>query len=109
MKTIILILAFSNIAFTQNSKSTNSVNKVLDNLHLFAAEANAKKYINLFANDAVFFGTDISERWPIVEFRKYAIDRMSSGKGWTYFMKVWIHQGKGAYIFMPSCMNSMKK
>ena len=87
MKTIILILAFSNIAFTQNSKSTNSVNKVLDNLHLFAAEANAKKYINLFADDAVFFGTDISERWPIVEFRKYAIDRMSSGKGWTYFMK----------------------
>ena len=23
-----------------------------------------KKYIDLFADDAVFFGTDISERWP---------------------------------------------
>jgi len=87
MKKIILLLAFSNIAFTQNIKSTKDVEQVLDNLHLYAAEANTKKYIDLFADDAVFFGTDISERWPKVEFSKYATDRMSSGTGWTYFMK----------------------
>ncbi len=87
MKKIILILAFTNIAFTQNIKSTNTVEQVLDNLHLYAAEANAKKYIDLFADGAVFFGTDISERWPKVEFSNYATDRMSSGTGWTYFMK----------------------
>ncbi len=31
-------------------------------------------YIDLFANDAVFFGTDISERWPKVEFNEYATE-----------------------------------
>ena len=74
MKKIILLLAFSNIAFTQNIKSTKDVEKVLDKLHLYAAEANAKKYIDLFADDAVFFGTDISERWPKVECNEYATE-----------------------------------
>ena len=46
MKKIILLLAFSNIAFTQNIKSTKDVEKVLDKLHLYAAEANAKKYFS---------------------------------------------------------------
>ena len=41
MKKIILLLAFSNIAFTQNIKSNKDVEKVLDKLHLYAAEANA--------------------------------------------------------------------
>ncbi len=57
MKKIMVLLIFSNIAFTQNIKSTKDVEKVLDKLHLYAAEANAKKYIDLFADDAVFFGT----------------------------------------------------
>ena len=31
-------------------------------------------YIDLFANDAVFFGMDISERWSKVEFNEYATE-----------------------------------
>ena len=54
MKKIIVLLAFSNIAFTQNIKSTKDVEKVLDKLHLYAAEANAKKYIDLLITNCKF-------------------------------------------------------
>ncbi len=57
---------------------------VLDALHQAASKANGKRYFALFADDAVFFGTDVSERWPIDEFRRYAMARFDEGTGWTY-------------------------
>ena len=87
MRKIILLLTLINLLFSQKVNSLVKVESVLNNLHLYASEANSEKYIDLFANDAVFFGTDISERWNKNEFDKYATDRMSTGTGWTYFMK----------------------
>ena len=43
-----------------------------------------KKYINLFSEDAIFFGTDISERWSKNEFKLYVRSRFDTGTGWTY-------------------------
>tara|TARA_B110000483_G_scaffold211308_1_gene258968 strand:+ start:254 stop:532 length:279 start_codon:yes stop_codon:yes gene_type:complete len=45
---------------------------VLDQLHLAAAEADGDVYFNLFADDAVFLGTDATERWPIAAFKAFA-------------------------------------
>ncbi len=87
MKKFILLSFFITFTFSQNIGNTDAVENVLDNLHLYAAEAKAEKYIDLFADDAVFFGTDISERWTKSEFEEYASKRMATGKGWTYFMK----------------------
>ena len=60
------------------------INKVLDNLHKYASEANGEKYFQLFNNQAVFHGTDLNERWSIDEFKKYAQNRFDTGTGWTY-------------------------
>jgi|TARA_B100000929_G_scaffold287560_1_gene274459 hypothetical protein len=60
------------------------INKVLDNLHKYASEANGKKYFQLFNDQAVFHGTDLNERWSIDEFKKYAQNRFDTGTGWTY-------------------------
>jgi len=87
MKKIILFLSLMTLLFSQKDNPQTNVEAVLDNLHQYASEANSVKYINLFATDAVFFGTDISERWNKNEFDNYATDRMSSGTGWTYHMK----------------------
>jgi|TARA_Y100000310_G_scaffold330914_1_gene403518 hypothetical protein len=81
------MIFLSTITFSQNIGNADAVENVLDNLHLYAAEAKAKKYMALFSEDAVFFGTDISERWAKQAFDEYATKRMATGTGWTYFMK----------------------
>ena len=40
--------------------------------------------INLFAEDAVFLGTDASERWTKKQFQAYARPHFQKGQGWNY-------------------------
>ena len=60
------------------------INNTLDSLHYFASKADQKNYIDLFSKNAVFFGTDIEERWPINLFNSYVKSRFDTGTGWTY-------------------------
>ena len=77
MKLIIIILLIIN-----NDKVY--INKVLDDLHLFASQAKGKEYFKLFDDDAIFFGTDANERWTKLKFQEYAMERFKTGSGWTY-------------------------
>ena len=82
---ILLTLFIINItALKAQDQDRKAVTSTLDALHLYAHEADGKKYFSLFSDDAVFMGTDDTERWPIAEFKFYANDRFNSGKGWTY-------------------------
>ena len=64
-----------------------AVEAVLDDLHRLASEADFDAYFELFAEDAVFMGTDATERWSIPDFRGYAIPADGSPpRGWTYHM-----------------------
>ena len=56
----------------------------LDKLHKYASEAKGKEYFDLFMDDGVFIGTDLTERWPIPAFKAYAMKRFNTGVGWTY-------------------------
>ena len=77
MKLIIIIFLIIN-----NDKVY--INKVLDDLHLFASQAKGKEYFKLFDDDAIFFGTDANERWTKLKFEEYAMERFKTGSGWTY-------------------------
>ena len=68
-----------------NINDKKEINKVLDDLHYYASKADGKNYFNLFDEEAVFFGTDSKERWPIAEFKVYTTKRFSDGTGWTYY------------------------
>jgi ketosteroid isomerase-like protein len=57
---------------------------VLDDLHLAAAEADGPRYFAHYTDDAVFIGTDASERWPMVDFRAFAAPYFERGEAWTY-------------------------
>lgn len=59
------------------------VNAVVDAWHLAAEKADEERYFSFFTDDAVFLGTDASERWPVAEFRKYTHDRFQQGTAWT--------------------------
>lgn len=64
-----------------------AVGRVLDDLHEFASRADEARYFALFAPDAVFLGTDATERWSLQQFRDYAHPIFSQGRGWTYASK----------------------
>jgi len=57
---------------------------VLDGLHRAAAEADFDAYFGLYAREAVFLGTDATERWTRAEFEAYARPHFEAGRGWSY-------------------------
>lgn len=59
-----------------------AVDSVLSDFHRLASEADFDAYFALMAPDAVFIGTDATERWSVDEFRSYA----EPTSGWTYDM-----------------------
>lgn len=63
---------------------TREVASVLDGLHDAAAKADEERYFAIFTPDAVFLGTDISERWTYAQFRAWAKPYFQQGQGWAY-------------------------
>ncbi len=82
--TVMLVIT----SITASAKSTEDtrverqqINQTLDALHRHASTADWNEYFNLYSDDAIFIGTDVTERWDIITFRKYAI---KAKNGWTY-------------------------
>jgi ketosteroid isomerase-like protein len=67
-----------------DEKAVAAIDKLLDAFHDAASEADGAFYFSLFAEDAVFIGTDAAERWTVDEFRAFAEPYFSEGRGWTY-------------------------
>src|SRR6476469_2982164 len=68
----------------QASSPVKAINVTLDQLHDAASKADGKRYFNLFTDDAIYIGTDATERWTIKEFRAFADPYFAKGTGWTY-------------------------
>ena len=60
------------------------VSLTLDSFHAAAARADQPGYLGLLTGDAVFLGTDASERWQGQAFRDFVASHYSKGNGWTY-------------------------
>lgn len=57
---------------------------VIDRMHLAASQADGPTYFATYTEDARFIGTDATERWPLVDFKAYALPYFAQGRGWTY-------------------------
>lgn len=60
------------------------INVLLDGLHEDAHIGDFKSYFNRYSTNAIFLGTDKTERWTIDEFKIYAKPAFEDGHGWTY-------------------------
>jgi hypothetical protein len=56
----------------------------LDDFHDAAARADEERYFGHFAPQAVFLGTDATERWDVPAFRAYAHPHFAKGKAWSF-------------------------
>lgn len=81
--TLVLLLSPA-AALAQPADPVPAINAVLDALHDAAARHDGPRYFALYADDAVYIGTDAAERWTLAEFKAFAEPYFAQGKGWTY-------------------------
>ncbi len=58
--------------------------RLLDRFHLAAANAQFADYFSCLSGDAIFLGTDATERWTVEQFKAFAKPLFDKGTGWTY-------------------------
>ncbi|MDF1701139.1 MAG: nuclear transport factor 2 family protein [Planctomycetota bacterium] len=61
-----------------------AIDAVLEAFHAAAAAADGAAYFDQMTPDAVFLGTDATERWPREDFEAFARPYFAKGKGWRY-------------------------
>jgi hypothetical protein len=83
-KTEILVVLSFFIIVNTNADDKRHVNELLDGLHYDAHKGNFDSYFDRYSSDAIFLGTDKTERWTIEKFKNYAKPAFADGHGWTY-------------------------
>lgn len=63
---------------------TKEVAALLDSLNSAAARADYATYFSYYADDAVFMGTDATERWNKEEFMQWSKPYFDRGKAWSF-------------------------
>ena len=64
--------------------SKENINKVLEDWHSAASQANFEEYFGLMSGDGIFIGTDATENWQNKEFREFAKPYFDKGKAWSF-------------------------
>ena len=69
---------------TDTSKEEIQINAMLDSFNRAAAKADFTTYFNFYADDAVFTGTDATERWVKKDFMVWAKPIFDKGSAWNF-------------------------
>ena len=69
---------------TERTPEGRAVDGILTAFHEAASKADSALYFSLLADDAVYIGTDASERWTVEDFKAFAEPYFAKGRGWTY-------------------------
>ena len=84
MKNILITSLVMLSAFIKADEQRGAIDALIDGLHQDAHEANFQTYFDRYSVDAIFLGTDKTERWTVGEFKAYAKPAFADGHGWTY-------------------------
>lgn len=66
------------------AKEKTEISNMLDSFNRAAANANYQAYFNFYTDDAVFTGTDPTERWNKNEYMVWAKPFFDKGKAWNF-------------------------
>lgn len=82
--------------------------ETLDALHRAAATADEDVYFDLFTDDAIFLGTDATERWTVAQFRDYAWEYFTTRESaWVYEpVERWLREADGVMLFEERLVNA---
>jgi ketosteroid isomerase-like protein len=65
-------------------KDTTAIHAFIDQWHQAATDANASIFFRSMADNAIYIGTDASERWTKAEFVQFAKPYFDKGKAWDF-------------------------
>lgn len=85
MKNRLTLLLFSLLSFYMTAQnSSDMVSKLMNDWHKAAAEANFNEYFSKMHSNAVYMGTDATERWNKADFMSYSKPYFDKGKAWNF-------------------------
>lgn len=102
------LLVISFMLFSCTVLANVEVDNALDRFHQAAAKADYDVYLGLLTEDAIYLGTDSSERWNKAEFSAFVAPYFSKGQGWLYQpieRSITAIEPNGAYFFDELLMN----
>ena len=76
--------AISETSKIHTAKEQQQINTLLDSFNRAAAKAEYKAYFNFYTDDAIFTGTDATERWDKKEFMQWAKPIFDKGRAWNF-------------------------
>ncbi len=86
--TIFLLIATLIVGCKSNDDNEKAaidqIANTLDSFNNAAAKANYSAYFNYFTEDAIFDGTDATERWDKKAFMEWAKPYFDKGKAWNF-------------------------
>lgn len=95
-------------SLSAQTDETARIGATLDDFHQAASKADSHRYFSHFTDNGIFLGTDISERWTVVEFKAYADPHFKKGQGWTYrpqFRKIYLSEDGNTAWFDETLLN----
>lgn len=66
------------------SEPVNVIDELLDGWHVAAANADVDAYFGAFAEDGIFLGTDVTEKWDLDEFQKMTASAFRNKSAWDF-------------------------
>jgi ketosteroid isomerase-like protein len=82
--TLVIVVGLFSVSTYANETTQHNIEHVLKSFHKAAANSDSQAYFNLLTADAVFLGTDATERWEKPAFKDFVEPYFSKGNGWTY-------------------------
>lgn len=85
MKSGLMCCVFFGVALTCFAqKKHEDIHHFIDQWHQAAADAKGDLFFTSMAEDAIYIGTDASERWTKAEFMTFAKPYFDKGKAWDF-------------------------
>ena len=69
---------------TDTAKEEKQIAAMLDSFNRAAARADYNAYFNFYTDDAIFTGTDATERWDKKQFMVWAKPHFDKGRAWDF-------------------------
>jgi hypothetical protein len=80
---VVLIVFMASIS-VYGQAPVNEVDKFVDAWHQAAAKADASAFFGAMGDNAIYIGTDATERWTKSEFIAFAKPYFDKGKAWDF-------------------------
>ncbi len=96
------------ISSTERDFIKVETNRLLNNWHKAASDANSENYFDLMDSLSVFIGTDASENWSKKKFKAFSKPYFDKGKAWdfkTLERNIYVNSS-GEFVWFDELLNT---